>query len=492
MKVAVPANRGIIYDRKGRPLALNTKNYVAYQIENLNSGQMALLKRHNLTPFDTLNRHGERIGFISIEEKDSLDKPFNGKIVFEESNRRYYTVEGMRSSLVGFVGDDGVGLMGLEHRLNPLLTGKSGYEVYLRTGDMKKLFLKDKKKPCNGISVKTTIDAYIQSIAYSSLKEQVDAKQAKGGFVVVTNPYTGEILALVSYPSYNLDARGRMSSHAPNFAVQTPYEPGSTFKIVTYTAAFERRLITPEDSIDTNNGYIVVDKKRIRDVHKLGKISYREALVYSSNVAAAGLALKLGSKNLYKTSAVLGFGSPTGSFLMDESNNPGNSKRWEKWKDSKTANFGIGYGILVNGLQMAMAYGAVANGGFLLCPKLIKSKAMFRGRKVMSERTDSIMKSLFKDVVEYGTGKAAKIRGLSIAGKTGTSMMIDTLTNRYNPHKLITSFIGFFPVQHPKYLIYVVIFEPKGPSYLTYGGTVAAPVFKKIAKILINLRYREI
>ncbi len=484
-EIPLPASRGIIFDRDNRPLTINVGNIEVYQHGKLSKRVLNALKRYGLSPVSgTPKRRTTWIGYTSFEYTDSLEKLIEkdtAKISFHRYWSRTSVIEEGYSSLIGYVGKDRRGLSGIEKILENYLEGQDGSLPCIVTGGRRRkeeFFTLEKERvaPINGKNIKLSIDSYLQEISYAALKQKVDELSAKGGFVIITNPKTGEILSMVSYPIKNNE----------NFVLAYPYEPGSTFKIVVYSRALDDGIIAPFDSIDTDSGKLVVDNKTIRDVHRMGKITWLEAFSHSSNVAAAKLSLKLGPQKVYEQILKLGFGSPTGSFLKGQCRPPGD---YRKWKQSKLATLGIGYGLLVNGLQMAMAYGAVANGGYVYSPKIIYDSKPVKARKALGEKSIKYLKLFMYKVVQEGTGKKAGIKGIPVCGKTGTAMVYDSEKHRYDPKRKTTSFIGFFPCNKPEYLIYVVIFEPQGTPWLMYGGEVAAPVFKKIAE---NIMYRRL
>ncbi len=491
-EISLPAQRGIIYDRHKRPLTVNVEKVEVYQHGSIDRKTYNILRRYGLYTVKH-PKHIIKIGNINPLYVDSINminrtyaKRHHGKKNYVLSIHRYFgrytVVEEGYSSLIGYVGSEGVGLYGIEKVLDDYLRGKDGILPCIKSAGIshrEKFFTLDRGRiePIPGKNIILTIDAYLQEIAYAALKEKVDELSAKGGFVIITNPKNGEVLSMVSYPVKNNE----------NFVTKYPYEPGSTFKLVVYSAALDAKIISPFDSIDTKDGKLTVENKTISDVHKMGKITWLEAFSHSSNVAAATLALTLGRKKMYEQILKLGFGSPTGSFLKGQCLPPG---YYKKWKKSKLATLGIGYGLLVNGLQVAMAYGAVANGGYLYSPKLLLGKNPIRVRKALGERSVKYLKLFMRDVVEEGTGKKAKIKGITVYGKTGTAEVYDKKLHRYDPRRKVVSFVGFFP-NDPQYLIYVVIFEPKGVPWLMYGGDVAAPVFKKIAENILWSRLHE-
>ncbi len=497
VKVRIPSERGEIFDRKGRPLALNLPALVLYQVKDAVHDRYGLLRKLGIKK----KRLGHRKAVLLADGipyylEDRLRK-IDG-LYIRRSWGRDYPISEATVPLLGFIGREGRGLEGIEYAFEEELSGVPGHEILLRTNDRSYLTMLKEKPPQRGKDIYLTIDADLQEIAYEALKKKVIETEAKGGFVIILDPITGEILALANYPSCPYpDALKVPHSRWKNRAITDPYEPGSTFKIVVYSAAYEKGLIDPDDSVDTGEGYITVQGHRIRDVHKMGKTTYREALVHSSNVVAAMLALQLGPQKLYEMARRFGFGTRTGVNLFGEST--GKLREPSKWKPINTANFGMGQGILVNGLQMAMAYAAIANGGYLLMPKLVK-KVVGEGyvyippqriivRKVLPDSIAELLTEILTEVVDSGTGIAARIKGIKVAGKTGTAQKVDPVTRRYSRTKVATSFIGFFPADNPRYLINVYIDEPKKGKF---GGTVAAPLFREIALKILARRYIEL
>ena len=479
----LPPERGEILDRKLHPVATSIPVLRIYQTGNPVKSRKILLK-YGIHPKKFKNR---RKYFLLIGEIPFISSPLpqlvNDTNLYQEIVlKRFYPYHNTGSGIIGAMGKDRA-LGGLEYCMDFWLKGKEGVDYFYRDarGNILKFPQLDFRPPKKGKNLIITLDFDLEDYIYQLLKETVKEKKAKGGFVIVTNPQTAEVLALVNYPTHDPND----AKPTKNKAIEDPYEPGSTFKIVPYTYAFMNGIISPNDSVETGEGYIVVEGKTIRDVHALGKISFRDAIIYSSNVAASKLGLLIGPKGLYTMAQNYGIGAPTGSILQGESFT--RLKKLSEWKKSYTANFAMGYGILVNGLQMAMAYGAIANGGILYAPRFILNhhEPVFI-RRVMPPEVADTMKNILEDVVEKGTGHRARIPGIAICGKTGTSKVYDPSRGRYDSRRIISSFIGFFPKNEPQYLIYVVIFEPQGPPYTLYGGQIAAPLFREIAEFLIK------
>ncbi len=484
-KLQIPARRGEIYGRKGHPFALNVPGLIVYQVADSVSDP-DLLKKWDIEPLSSLpeGRLAYLIAYdVPIEAYGDLKKVKGIRV--DNFWSRKYPYGDATLSLIGRVNREGRGTRGVESSLNDLLSGKPGFLYAYRTADRKLMIGADlpQTPPENGYNFFLTIDADIQDFAYNQLSKWVRKHGAKHGLVIVADPMTGEILAIANYPPSDLK----------DYAVKDPYEPGSTFKIVVYSYAYEHGLIDPDDSVDTGPGYIDLQNHRIRDVHPLGVITWREALIYSSNVATSKLALRIGRYNLAREALKFGFASRSGIMLPGESFKGALNLKVASWDSVTTAGFSIGQGILVNGIQMVMAYSAVANGGYLLMPKLIRGyekDGEFTStppkiviRKVMDRKTAKLLTEILTEVVDSGTGKRARIKGIKVAGKTGTAQKFDSKTGRYSWNRVTSSFIGFFPAESPRYIIYVVIDEPSGVGY---GGYVAAPLFKRIAQFILN------
>lgn len=501
VKVELPSFRGEIYDRENRPLSLNIPGINLYQVGKAHI-PLSVARKYGLRLKNHIKKgraylvgYGLPYDFLDIIRSYDGDR---SSFIIRKNWLRDYPYGEAVSTLIGYVGREGRGLEGLEFILDKYLRGNWGYEYMFRIANGKLISLSElpRKEPARGVDTYLTIDAELSDAIYSILQNGVEEFMARGGSVVVLNPMTGEILALVNYPSVDPEnLAGSKGYERRNRILTDPYEPGSTFKIVIYTLAYEEGWISPEDTVDTGEGKLVVQGKIINDVHPLGKITFRDALVFSSNVAASILSLKHDRKKLFLMARKFGFGTRTGVFLPGES--PGRLDPYYEWDSIRTANIAIGQGILVNGLQMALAYAAVANGGLLLAPRLIKrigSKKLegkITIRKVMSLRTSQLLKEILREVVIRGTGRKARIDMVDVAGKTGTAQKVDQSTGRYGDD-VIASFVGFFPVEEPQYLVYVVIDEPKAKP--AYGGNVAAPIFREIALYIIRrdrLKERE-
>jgi cell division protein FtsI (penicillin-binding protein 3) len=318
----------------------------------------------------------------------------------------------------------------------------------------------------------------------------VQNSRAKSGSVIVLDPRNGEILALANAPTFdpNKVAEAKPETRS-NWALQNIYEPGSTFKIVAFSAALEKKLARPDDRIDCQMGAINVAGRIVHD-HPYGSLTIAQALAKSSNVAAIKLGLRVGNETMYDYITRYGFGSRTGIELPGET--AGILRKVERWQPSSIGSVAIGQEVGVTPVQIVAAYGAVANDGIRIAPHLIREirnadgtvvyRAEPEQRRVISAETAIALRGMLEGVTLNGTAKKAQLDGYSAAGKTGTAQKIDPRTRAYSSTKFVGSFVGFAPVSNPQVVIIVVIDEPTGAYH---GGDVAAPVFREVAEQIL-------
>lgn len=483
-RVELPGERGIIYDRRGALLAGNSLGFNLYQSGPV-SDPKGVLASLGVSPANMGNKKAVLLARGLSPEDASRLSGVEG-VFLRPGSPRFYPLGDATRGVIGKVGHDGTGLSGAEMVLERYLAGRSGYEVFLRTADGARIAIPgaEKKLPEPGWDIYLTVDSDLEDFAYSAIKETVEKTGAIKGFVIVADPETGEILALAQYPPSD-----RV------YALTDPYEPGSTLKPLVMAKALEMGLVNLSDSVPIGQGKLQVGKHLIGDVETFPRgLTWRDAIIHSSNRSMAYLGLQLGPHNIYEALSRFGLFSPTGICLPGEwSRRPERPPRWSR---IRTANAGMGQGVMVTGIGMAMAFCAIANGGELLAPRLIKRMAMGENvrefpqriaiRRVLSPEVADSIRELMIGVVEEGTGRKARIEGLMIAGKTGTAQKPDTVSGGYSRSRVIASFAGFFPAYSPRYMIYVVVDEPKAAHY---GGDVAAPCFRKIALFIINREY---
>jgi cell division protein FtsI (penicillin-binding protein 3) len=358
--------------------------------------------------------------------------------------------------------------------------------VLIQTDARRHAFSRIERPPTTGATIELTIDQYLQHVAERELRAGVEENRAAGGAAVVMDPRTGEILALANWPSFNPNAyRDSQPEAQRNRAVQDLYEPGSTFKIVTASAAFEEKVIDPDDQIDVSAGNIRFGARVINDDHNYGVLSFADVLVKSSNVGAIKVGLTLGSERLGLYMKRFGFVRRTSPDFPGESA----GIMWDpsRLTDSALASVSMGYQVGVTPLQMAAAVSSIANGGELFEPRIVRA-VIADGirtpvphkvvRRTVSTATAATLTSIMEEVVTRGTGKQAQVSGHTVAGKTGTAQKV--VNGRYSRSEYNASFVGFIPSRNPVFVIVVVVDSPHGRNAY-YGGTVAAPIFQRIA-----------
>jgi cell division protein FtsI (penicillin-binding protein 3) len=421
-------------------------------------------------------------------------------IYFLEESKRYYPLRETAAHVLGYVGTDNQGLSGLEAGYDRVVAGKPGRRTVLRDARRGMALPSGlpSAAPQAGADLYLTLDAAIQSIAESELARAVESRRAKSGSAVLLDPATGAVLALASYPTFDPNEFRVGGEEAwRNRAVSDAYEPGSTFKMVTAAAALEQGLIEPDEQLDCEMGSITLAGVRIADHKRFGVLSFREVIAKSSNVGTIKTALRVSNRDFYDTIRAFGFGRQSGIDLPGES--PGLLMPVERWPALAKAYIAFGQGISVTPLQLTLAFAAVANGGQLLEPFVVRQigsgedarishpQAVVRGQPV-SARTIATLSSLLAGVtVEGGTGRAAAVDGYPVAGKTGTAQK--AVPGRgYLPDEFVASFVGYAPAARPALAGLVVIDDPR-VGY--HGGDVAAPVFEAIArKALLYLGVR--
>ncbi len=503
--VAAPAKRGEILDRAGRVLAYSVDAESIYavptEIDDPVKAAAALCGALKDCAPKERQALAERIrkgrSFVYVRRQASPDQARRVSelqlegVGFMKENRRFYPNKDLAAALLGYVGLDNSGLGGIEATYDSLIKGHAG-TVLIQTDARRHAFSRTEKLPTAGASLELTIDQYLQHVAERELAAGVQWAGAVGGSAIVMDPMSGEILAIANYPTFNPNSyRQYGEDERRNRAIQDLYEPGSTFKIVTASAALENKLFTPETPIDTNPGRIRFGSRVIDEDkgHNYGLLDFTKVIVKSSNVGAIKIGLKVGPERLSEYVKRYGFGRASSPDFRGES--PGIVWSASRLTDSALASVSMGYQVGVTPLQMAVAVSAVANGGELLQPRVVRAvvrdgKRMPVPRKVIDRAVDATtaaeLTAIMEGVVEDGTGKAAQIAGYTVAGKTGTAQKV--VNGRYSNSDYNVSFVGFVPSRKPQYTIIVVVDSPhKVPPY---GGTVAAPIFQKIANAALR------
>lgn len=412
-------------------------------------------------------------------------------ILFYKESRRYYPKKELAAHLLGYVGLDNVGLAGLESTFDERIRGREGRMLVQTDARQHAMSKRDERLPTEGDGIELTIDEYLQFVVDRELRLGVEENGAAAGSAVIMQPQTGEILALSNWPTFNPnDFKASDPALRRNRAVQDTYEPGSTFKVVTASAALEEGVIRSTDMVDCAPGSITFGSRVIRDTHPHGLLPFIDVIAQSSNVGAIKVGQRLGPERLGLYINRFGFGQTLAPDFRGAS--PGIVWNPSRLDASALASVSMGYQVGVTPLQMATAVSAVANGGEIMEPRVVR--AFIRDgrrepiahkvlRRAITPDTAGALTEIMEAVVERGTGKRfANIDGYTVAGKTGTASKL--VNGRYSKVDYNASFVGFVPSRNPAVVIVVVIDSPHTKGY--YGATVSGPVFKRIAEATLR------
>lgn len=407
--------------------------------------------------------------------------------------KRFYANVGLAAHVLGFVNLEGKGKAGVERHLDDELRGRSHVMPAMRDALGNLVFSEGFTPPgeLEGKDIVLTIDRQIQHAAETALARMAEKFDPKGASAIVMHPASGEILAMASWPSFNPNnLSGSTSKHHINRAISAVYEPGSTLKLVTISAALEDGVVRPDSIIDCEDGRWKVGGRTIRDdVHRYGELTVTEVLKVSSNICSAKIGFALGRERLEDWLYTFGMGKKTGVELPGELR--GLIRPSKTWRDIALANISFGQGIAVTPLQIVQAASTIANDGVLVAPRIVRSvgdkkKASPEARRVLSAKTAQTVRRMMVEVTkDGGTAKKARVPGFEVAGKTGTAQKIDPVTKGYSHELFIASFVGLVPAEDPEVAILVLVDEPKGSIY---GGVVAAPAFSEIASAALAAR----
>lgn len=525
-RLHVSPKRGTVYDRNGTPLAISVEvpsvsvdavemlagiqdQYVAMRIQQY---AQRIGEALDLPVEDVVTKLERRRRFawlkrrVTPEQVEAIRKlrdrnqryPIRGLII-EGEGRRFYPHRELAGPLVGFVSPDGKGREGVELALDPQLRGRAEEIRGLRDRAGRLIFSEgiQDEAALAGHDIHLTLDQGIQFIAERELASALTTHEAIGGSIVVMDPHSGEILALANAPGYNPnDYNVARAGDRRNRASMDVFEPGSVMKVFAMAVALSGRAVKPTDQIYCEEGHMPIDNVVIHDTHVSKWLTPTEIIQVSSNIGMSKIALGLGQHRLYEGYRRFGFGDRPGLPLPAESTGT-LRPRARPWVPVETAAAGFGQGVSVTNVQLAVALSAIANRGRLVEPILVKRVTDSTGmvlteatpkvrRKVISPRVARLVGEMMTSVTEgEGTGVQAAIPGFRVAGKTATAQKTDPETGRYNDTHYVASFIGFVPAKNPRLVVTVVVDEPMAGS--TAGGTVAAPVFRRVAEM--SLRY---
>jgi cell division protein FtsI (penicillin-binding protein 3) len=506
--VVLPARRGPIVDRHGAALATSTPAESLFAHPRGVGDPVRVAAR--LAPILQLPERDLHAMFTSarpfvwIRRKlppavaEQVRALRESGLGFVPEPMRLYPNRELAAHVIGFEGADG-GLEGVERAFNTDLAGADGRAVVGRDALGRDVVLQRiVQDPVPGAGVMLTLDKTIQYVAERELEAVYRRTGAKAAMAVAMDPRTGDVLAAAIRPTFNPNIFAELPSRdvVRNRAITDPFEPGSTFKAIMAAAALEERVVRPEDRIYAENGAITIARATIHDWKRYGWLTFAEVLQNSSNVGSIKVGLSLGSERYYRYMTAFGFGAPTGVGLSGESR--GQLRDPRRWSALSLPTMSIGQEISVTALQLVGAFGAIANGGVLMQPRIIRAFVDGDGREVrriepkavrhvISRDTSRVLTRILTNVVSAGTGRHAAIPGYDVAGKTGTAQKLDPATRRYSRAPGVLSFIGFAPADDPRFVMLVMLDEPKNEKW---GSEAAAPVFAAIGREI--LRYLEV
>lgn len=518
----ISPRRGFLYDRNMHELAMtisvDSVFAVPTEIADKAATAAALAKVVHLDPTETFTtskqiaaRMQASRSFAWVARKLDANVIANVKalnlkgIYFQKEFKRVYPNEDLAAQVLGYVGTDDTGLGGLERQYDDDLHGTPGH--MLSDLDAKRHALASTlQEPLPGENLQLTIDEKIQYVAEKALDHAMEKYKALNGTVVVQDAHTGQILALAIRPTFNPnDFRHATNGLLRNHAVSDVYEPGSTFKLVTYSAALDAGTITPDSVIDCQGSIMTLFGRTIHDDHgdHFGRLTASEALWHSSNVGAVKVALGMGREKFYSYMRAYGFGARSGIELPAETR--GILRPTHRWGATSIASLAIGQEVGVTPVQLVSMVSTIANGGTYLPPRMLLNTASSTNdnlqaqpfhpglevppklpegaHRVISPLVSAEMRKMMEGIVLYGTGRTAALNGYSAAGKTGTAQKIDVATHAYSKTAVVASFAGFAPVNNPAISVAVIIDSPQGEHH---GAFVSAPVFAEVAQQVLE------
>src|SRR5580658_7472163 len=501
--IPLAAKRGVIYDRAGRELAMSVLVDSAFAVPSETKDlptAVSLITR--ITGEDArvvladCRAHKSFCWLARKADEETIEriKSLNLQgIHFQREPKRFYPNRDLAAQVLGEVGMEDSGQSGIEHEFDDQLRGSAG-KMFISVDARKQWFSDVEKQPETGDSLVLTVDKNIQYIAEKELEQAIHDTQAIAGTVIVENPHTGEILALANRPTFNPNLRKQITPGAlTDRAVSYAYEPGSTFKLVTISAALEERVTNPDEVFDCQMGSIVYNGMRIRDSKPHGLLPVWGVLAESSDVGSIKIALRLGDERFYKYIRAFGFGQQTGIELPGETR--GMTKPVSRWSKVSIAAISMGQEIGISPIQLTSLISTFANDGVWIAPRIVEGTATPQtplqtvafhpgaSHRVISSYTAAEMRSMMQKVVLEGTGRKAILEGYTSAGKTGTGQKVDPATGAYSKTKYIASFAGFAPVNNPQIVVAVILDSAVG---LHQGGQVSAPVFKRVAQQVLE------
>ena len=507
-KQSIYAERGGIVDRNNEVLAHNIpgETIVADATHVNDVDKLApLLAEHLKLPIAELREKlsGTRRYVIlkrqvpqphAVELREKLKAQSLRGVYFERDATRVYPNGSMLCHVIGFTDFDHKGIQGVEASMEQYLHGQDGYRYieHNRAGQEMVLYRGQERAPRDGYKVQLTVDLNLQHIVEQEIDAAVREYRPEKATIILMRPHTGEILAMANRPHFDLNERSEAKpEQMKNRAIIDMVEPGSTFKIVTAAAALNEKKVRPDTYIHCENGVWNYGGRPLHDHHGYGSMSVQDIMIKSSNIGVAKLAISLGEGKFYEYIRRFGFGERTGIELPGEIS--GIVRAPQSWSKISITRIPMGHEVAVTPLQMTAAMAVIANGGKLVTPRIVRSITTAEGETV-SEFTPSVLRQVISPqtakqinealqgvVSEKGTAKGAAVAGFAVAGKTGTAQKVDP-KGGYTPGKYVVSFSGYMPADRPEIVGLVMLDDAKTGSELNYGGTVAAPIFARIAE----------
>lgn len=504
----IQAQRGLIYDANGLLLSFN-KNEISFfvdvksarkidkqKIAEAFSSELGNPVKYYLDLMKTAKSRNVCIAKkIDSDKSSTLRKLKINGLRYDEDPSRIYQYDSFASHILGYVNASCSGADGIEKYFNSELKGIDGSRIILRDarGEMITVLEESINPPSQGNSIYLTISKAYQTILENAIKKAAVYNAAENAIGIVMDPSNGKILAMANSEDYNLNLYNTCSdSVRRNKVIADTYEPGSTFKAISLAAFLDKKICSPDEKVFGENGNYKFKNVTIKDSHNSGWMTVKEVFTNSSNIGMSKLSQKMDTQSFYLYLRDFGIGNYTDVQLPGEAK--GNLKNPANWTDYTKSSLSFGYEVAVTPIQLTAAYAAIINGGKLFQPQLVEKIESNDGkivntfqrkfiRQVIKDETSKLMKDFFVAAVEEGTGKKAKLSTCTAGGKTGTSRKL--VEGKYSTQSYNSSFIGFFPAENPKYLIYVLVNAPKQNSY--YGGDVAAPVFHEVASNILAL-----
>lgn len=505
----IPAPRGKIFSHDGSPLVLNTKSYLFFaNPQQLKISPVQLKEKlYGLIDLKKLNEQGlpdKRLVWtpllknLSEDEKTNIENLRIEGLGFEEQEKRFYPEASMSAQLLGFVGESEEGYQkgyfGLEGYYNQELKGSDGIRYFEKDAAGRPLPLSEEQvePPLKGRDLTLNIDRGLQFLVESRLLEGLNKYQAVSGSVLVLNPWDGAVMAMAFFPSYAPDKYFNFNPDLyRNPVISSSFEPGSVFKVIIMASALDSRAISYNEQCVTCSGPREISGYTIKTWNEkyFPDSSMTDIIVHSDNVGMVYVGGKLGSNRLYDYLRKFGFGEKTGIDLQGEAVPPLRAKN--QWREIDVATASFGQGVAVTPIQLAAAISAVANGGDLISPQVVKElndsgKIMvnktLKKERIITKETANMLTKMMVEAVEKGEAKWAQPQGYKIAGKTGTAQI--PIAGHYDPEKTIVSFVGFAPADNPKFLMLVTLQEPQTSPW---GSETAAPLWFNIAKDIFRL-----